>query len=440
MFLSKQGKKKSLEKDVKSREKMQLLYPLEDWRLREKNRKKKRFRETAVAGAAVLLLYLVSLAVNPGQKEMTQDNRIFRNDWKEGSKTITLTALLQGRARNIEIQVEPRSYSEKELEGLFYEMLPALEQQILGENPSAKEVRERLCFIKSMEGYPFSLEYASSDDTLVRADGSVENSQLSQEGKEVMIHVTASCSTYKRTCHLSFRVLPPVYESGEIQMRKLVESVKRAESADREKESFNLPQQLEGEALQWKEKKENNAILILVGLASLPAVWFAGEQQLRKELESRKRQLVRIYPDFMTRLTLLLGVGMTVRGAMLKMMQEEEKRKRKGVNYLLIELTVFCRALEAGETEGQALLAFGKRSGLQQYKKAAALLTQNLKRGSKNLLSQLEYETHNALEDKKAQARQWGEEAGSKLLIPMIMMLVVVMILIMVPALGSFSL
>lgn len=440
MFLSKPEKKKSIEKDGKSGDRMQLLYPLEDWRLRQKNRKKKRIRETAVTGAAILALYLVSLAADPGQREMTQDNRVLRNDWKEGSKTITLTAMLQGKARNIEIQVEPRSYSEEELEALFYEMLPALEQQILGDNPSAKEVRQRLCFLKSMEEYPFLLEYESSQDALVKADGSVANSQLSQEGKEVMIHVTASCGTYKRTCHLSFQILPPVYESGEIQMRKLVESVKQAESADREKESFCLPQQLEGEALQWKEKKENNAILILAGLASLPAVWFAGEQQLRKELEIRKRQLIQMYPDFMTRLTLLLGVGMTVRGAMLKLMQEEEKRKRRGVNYLLIELTVFCRALEAGETEGQALLAFGKRSGLQQYKRAAALLTQNLKRGSKNLLSQLEYEAHNALEDKKAQARQWGEEAGSKLLIPMIMMLVVVMILIMVPALGSFSL
>lgn len=440
MFLSKQGTEQSFKKNGKSREKMQLLYPLEDWRLREKNWKKKRFRETVLAGTALLLLYLVSFAVNPGQKEVTQDNRVIRNDWKEGSKTVTLTALLQGRARKIEIQVEPRSYSEEELEELFYNMLPALEQQIIGDNPSANEIRENLCFFKSMKEYPFLLEYESSEDALVRVDGRVENSRLAQEGREVMIHVTASCGTYKRTCHLPLRILPPLYESEDMQMRKLAESVKQAESADREKESFSLPQLLEGEAVLWKEKKENHAILILAGLISLAAVWFAGEQQMRKELEIRKKQLVRIYPDFMARLTLLLGVGMTVRGAMLKIMQEEEKRKRKEVNYLLIELTVFCRALEAGETEGQALLAFGRRSGLQQYKRAAALLTQNLKRGSKNLLSQLEYETHNALEDKKAQARQWGEEAGSKLLVPMMMMLIVVMILIMVPALGSFSL
>ncbi len=51
----------------------------------------------------------------------------------------------------------------------------------------------------------------------------------------------------------------------------------------------------------------------------------------------------------------------------------------------------------------------------------------------------LEIETKEAFEERKNQAKRYGEEAGTKLLIPMIMILLVVMIVIMYPALVNFN-
>ena len=71
--------------------------------------------------------------------------------------------------------------------------------------------------------------------------------------------------------------------------------------------------------------------------------------------------------------------------------------------------------------------------------KFSSLLAQNLKKGSRELLSMLEIETKEAFEERKNQAKRYGEEAGTKLLIPMIMILLVVMIVIMYPALVNFN-
>ena len=51
----------------------------------------------------------------------------------------------------------------------------------------------------------------------------------------------------------------------------------------------------------------------------------------------------------------------------------------------------------------------------------------------------LENETKEAFELRKQMALQKGEEASTKLLVPMIMMLVIVMIIIMFPAVSSFG-
>ena len=54
-------------------------------------------------------------------------------------------------------------------------------------------------------------------------------------------------------------------------------------------------------------------------------------------------------------------------------------------------------------------------------------------------LSPMFAELQDAFEERKNMAKKYGEEAGTKLLLPMIIMLIVVMAIIMVPALMSFS-
>ena len=63
------------------------------------------------------------------------------------------------------------------------------------------------------------------------------------------------------------------------------------------------------------------------------------------------------------------------------------------------------------------------------------LLIQNLQKGNSGLRAAMEAEADRAFEDRKNQARRLGEEAGTKLMLPMMLMLGVVFAILMIPAL-----
>lgn len=63
------------------------------------------------------------------------------------------------------------------------------------------------------------------------------------------------------------------------------------------------------------------------------------------------------------------------------------------------------------------------------------ILGQSRQTGMKNLQELLAQEMDTAWEQQKQAAKRLGEEAGTKLLLPLFLMLLVVMVLVMVPAL-----
>ena len=75
---------------------------------------------------------------------------------------------------------------------------------------------------------------------------------------------------------------------------------------------------------------------------------------------------------------------------------------------------------------------------MQAYLKLSALLAQNLRKGSNDLLQMLRQEADSAFAQRKSLAKKLGEEAGTKLLLPMMMMLCIVMVIIIIPAYFSF--
>ena len=98
------------------------------------------------------------------------------------------------------------------------------------------------------------------------------------------------------------------------------------------------------------------------------------------------------------------------------------------------ELGVAMRQMHDGVSETKAVECFGVRCLLQQYLRFSSLITQNMKKGAEGMLAILETEAMDSLERRKEHALQPGEKAGTRLLFPMMLMLLIVMGIIMVPA------
>lgn len=102
------------------------------------------------------------------------------------------------------------------------------------------------------------------------------------------------------------------------------------------------------------------------------------------------------------------------------------------------EVTAACYEMQSGISEAQAYERFGKRCQLSEYIRLGTVLSQNLKKGSSGLVQLLTMEADASLTERKNHARKIGEQAGTKLLLPMIVMLGIVLVILMVPAFLSF--
>ena len=90
--------------------------------------------------------------------------------------------------------------------------------------------------------------------------------------------------------------------------------------------------------------------------------------------------------------------------------------------------------MDSKATEAVSYENFGRRCDVQVYVRFGALLSQNLRKGTKGLTQLLKLEAIQAFEERKALAKRLGEEAGTKLWLPMFLMLAIVLIIVIIPA------
>ena len=177
------------------------------------------------------------------------------------------------------------------------------------------------------------------------------------------------------------------------------------------------------------------AALVLLGAV---LVWYQQEQKLEKKEKERKRQLILDYPEVLFKMAMLLGAGLTLKGTFQKITAEYKKRREERPRYVYEEMLSACREMENGVSEAAAYEGFGRRCGDSRYVRLGSVLSQNLKKGAKGLQEFLEQEAAAGFEERKNAARKIGEEAGTKLLLPMMLMLALVLVILLVPAVMSF--
>ena len=199
---------------------------------------------------------------------------------------------------------------------------------------------------------------------------------------------------------------------------------------------MTLPDKIGLKNVIWKEVvQDSSGILFLLMCVAAFLVYYAGEREVEKRLAERNRELLQDYPEIIHKLALYMGAGMTIRNAFGKMGNDYGKQKPPGKKrYVYEEIILLCRELQSGTAEPEAYAHLGKRCRLQPYMKLGTLLSQNIRKGSGDLLIKLRQEASAAFEERKNRAKKAGEEAGTKLLLPMMMMLCIVMVLIMIPA------
>lgn len=392
----------------------------------------------------VLLVCLVGVlfgglaAVPAGkQKLLREDNSILRGDFEDGANKITLIGKIQDREDIFRIRLEPRELTTEEVLDYVGSFRREIENLILGENEDLKHVVKPLKLQDRYEGYPFEVSWESGDSGVLDSGGKIGTLL---QARELVLQYTLRYGQYEYKGEIPLILRPPDRTLEEQRALELALYLEQAEADNRKQEAYVLPEKWQGVEVAWSvEEKDYSLLLWCITPVLAVLLFFVKDQDIQKELEERTEKLQQEYPELVHMLVLYIGAGMSVRGAFSQISKEYEKRQEKASSksFCREELLLLCRQLQAGTLEDIAIDSFGRRIGVREYIRLCTLLVQNRKRGNKELLSRLLEEANASLEEQLLTVRKSGEEAGTKLLIPMVCMLGIVMVIIMVPAFGT---
>lgn len=364
----------------------------------------------------------------------------------EGSANETQTFFYHvdgGEQQEVTVDVHARERSREEAECLLEQAVSEWELIYLGENTSADEVMHDLNLPDTLCEGTVSVTYESSNYDVLTMDGALSWDHLSEEGELVELTAHFTYGDLTRMEYRYLKVMLPKKDSREWIRYALTKKIRETEAASREEDSFALPKQLGAYRISWDRPMDYRpVILLMLGCTAVFALEQKEREEERKRKKEREKQLLYEYPQMVDQLSLLIGSGMTIRRAWEKMIltARECSEKQIGKQKLYIrEMWITSQEMQQGCGERSAYERFGTRIGLMPYKRLASLLSQSVTKGTKDLQKLLYQESKEALDMRKNQARRLGEEAGTKLLFPMLLSFLLILVVLLLPAVKNFS-
>lgn len=418
-------------------------------------------------------------------------NRIQREPIGGMEKKIPLrvSGLNEKESEEISVTVSPRLYSKAEADKVFSEYHQKMESLILSETDSfdailgnlqlkkvfsADNIRASWSFqpeslfidnieypIESMDKNYIKYRDILEESGLIHHDYLENNQVLSgklelvlstniipeEEGEEEELS-----SFFNKNNELSYsspnyfyylRILPSNLSEREYLQKALENSLHYVNEHNRSEDQLFLPKEICGHTLHFSEKKDYRYLFIpILGILFCLLLPLQALEKQKNKDKLRAASLTLDYSELVSKLVVYLGAGLAIRNSFAEIAKHYNylvQNAYQEPHPLYEELNTLLNQLSSNVGEGEAYLAFAGRIALRPYGKLISLIEQNRKNGSKDLARQLHMEMEDAFSVRKHMAKRLGEEAGTKLLIPLILQLFVIMLMILYPAMQSLN-
>lgn len=165
-----------------------------------------------------------------------------------------------------------------------------------------------------------------------------------------------------------------------------------------------------------------STVLILIA-------FYLPDIELKERIKKRRLMIQIDFPEFLNKLTLLINAGMTVSKAWEKIALDNTRDRP-----LYEELNLTLSYIAAGIPEQQAYEDFAKRCGIPEVTRSISVILQNLRKGNAQLVSMLRLQAGECWDMRKNTAKKLGEEASTKMLLPLMLMFLSILIIVTAPA------
>jgi len=328
----------------------------------------------------------------------------------------------------IVLNIPEKEYTEKELDELSEKCIEDVKRKMLGENTEYSQVDKDLVFFDSLEGYPFEILISTNEREKINEAGQI----LTDEAFVIVITINLSHSDYSRNFRVRVQVFPGPDIRARVYRNELIAKLESSEYVT--EDNIILPKEIMGENVSYRvPTTKRKGIYLVGGIMAAALIPLASIRDEKKKSDQRKRDILKEYPLLVQKMSLYQATGMNIRNIWVAIYEEGVKKKGKS-NPLYQDMGIAINELQSGISEAVVYKRFGERTNVPELVRFTALLSQNLKKGSSKLKVLLDEEGQKAYECRKQRAVKEGEEAGTKLLLPMMILLIMILLMIMVPA------
>ena len=321
-------------------------------------------------------------------------------------------------------------YQDKLAYTIHMGIMEYLKGEILGGNSSLSKVQSDLNLTRTLVKYGLSVEWESGDPETV-SDMGLIGSEMPESGKTVTLRAGLMNGSSVTWVEIPVTVFPETETLGETFSAFLGKLAEK----DLETGQVVLPETFDGRTLHYRSADGcGNGGLIFLGIAAALCLFLKEKSDAKEAKKQWEDRMILDYPELLSDFVVLTGAGYPVRQAWKKQVVDAESKNTVLIHPVYREMRTALNQMETGTPEIRAYGEFGRRIGLGCYIKFASLLGNSVSTGGKDLRRLLEEEMETAFRQRKELALRKGEEASTKLLIPMFLMLGVVMVMVVAPA------
>lgn len=388
--------------------------------------------------AVPVFLMIVALFASKSGGARESIEKVERSEKGSGSRQEELQYELEdGTQGKITLDVPEQVFTGKQVRDNLERAAGRLEEELIKICPDFPKVDTNLALPDLLEDIPVGISWNSDNPLILNSSGEI-GAEVSEEGEEVVLSAELNLQDEKLTFERTLVVYP---KRARTLSEKLLAQI-RAVNQEEDRDYYYLPDKVGTTAVRWLTKPDHTMIYMLLLSGVVAACLFVKKyQDAQKKKIVRSEQMQEDYPEVVSKFLLLVGAGLSIRSTFARIASDyaKDKEERAYHRYIYEEITITSNEIARGVSEIKAYDNFGKRCAVNCYRTMAILLAQSLRKGSSQVLEQLEREAQEAFTERKRSARVKGEKAATKLLVPMAMMLFVVLIIIMVPACLSFG-
>lgn len=404
------------------------------------NKQKKIILIEIIVGIVLIAFLLIRAFFFPN------DILLSRNSFGEGVKEVQLSLKKDEKKKKVIYKLDEQKLSEKEEAKVYIQFFKKLKKIMMKNNTSLKQVQTSLNLPDTIDGYPFEITYELAEDGYIRLDGSINEEEQGKlkhgEIYRTYIVATVRYREYQQSKKYEIWIAPKKKLSQTNVFYKIQQYLKKEEQKNRYSRDIKIPSVYKDIEITKRQENQGEISGIVILFVTL-CIFIPLHNYLKLQEEGKKcqEQAGRDFPVIVHLLTLYMGAGLSFFSAVKRISQSYQKQRESehSKKYAFEKMMRMEQQMRNGVSQREACQDWGMQFRTDSYQKLSLILIQSFTKGTKEAAMLMETEEREAFHKRIDRAKKEGEEASTRLLFPMILLLCQVMLLVMYPALARFQ-